>query len=176
MPYAIELFLDENADRRVRQIWAALDEHGVTSLASVPDTSYHPHVSLSVYQRGDSVEVAKALRPVLAPAVGLPMTLTPLGFFLTEEAPAFLGVLPSSRFLVLHHAVHRAMEPLVDTVWPYYQPDSLLPHCTLVSGVKDKARVAEIVARFPLPIPAFVHSAHLVELPGGHHSTPLTTA
>ncbi|MBT8227073.1 MAG: 2'-5' RNA ligase family protein [Dactylosporangium sp.] len=173
MLYAVELFLDEDADRRVRQIWAALDERGVTSLGSTPSTRYHPHVTLSVYERGDAAEVAGALRPVLATTAGLPLPLASLGFFLTEEAPAFLGVVPTSGFLGLHRAVHHAIEPLVEGIWPYYTPDGLVPHCTLAVGVADTSAVAQTVARFPLPVRATVRSAQLVELPGGQRSTPL---
>ncbi|OHV60608.1 hypothetical protein [Pseudofrankia sp. BMG5.36] len=50
MPYAIELFLDEHADRQVRQIWAALDEHGIPSLGSILNADYHPHVTFSVFR------------------------------------------------------------------------------------------------------------------------------
>lgn len=174
MPYAIELFLDDHADRLIRQIWTALDEHGLRSLGGSPDSRYHPHVSLSVYEHGDPVRVAAALRPVLAGCVGLPLTLAPLGFFLTDEAPVFLGVVPSSRLLALHHAVHRAIEPLVHGIWPHYRPDALVPHCTLAVGVADKARTVEIVQRFPVPIPASVSGAFLVETPGGLASTRLT--
>jgi hypothetical protein len=70
--------------------------------------------------------------------------------------------------------VHEAVEPLVAGIWPYYRPDALVPHCTLASGAADRAVIAEVVAAFPLPIPAHARAAHLVELPGGHVRTPLT--
>jgi 2'-5' RNA ligase len=174
MPHAIELFLDEHADHRVRQIWAALDEHGIPSLGSSPDSNSHPHVTLSVFERGNPAQVADTLRPLLTTAVGLPLTLASLGFFLTNEAPAFLGVVPSSRLLTLHRQVHEAVEPLVEDIWPYYRPDALLPHCTLAVGVTDKAQVIDVVAAFPIPIPARASAAHLVETPGGHTRTQLT--
>jgi hypothetical protein len=174
VPQAIELFLDERADQRIRQIWAALDDHGIPSLGSSARSRYRPHVTLSVFEHESPREVAEAVRPVLAPSVGLALPLEPLGFFLTGEAPAFLGVVPSARLLALHRTVHEAIEPLVDAIWPYYRPDALLPHCTLAVGVTDRARVVDIVTRFPIPIPARVSSAHLVEIPGGHPSIQLT--
>lgn len=175
MPYAIELLLDGHADQQVRQIWAALDEGGVQSLAGIPDAHYHPHVTMSVFRHGDPAEVAEATRPLLAKSVGMPLPLAPLGFFLTDEAPAFLGVVPSSRLLALHRAVHQVVAPLVDDIWPYYRPDALLPHCTLAMGVTDKAKALNIVARFATPIPAIASGAHLVEVPGGHMSIQLAS-
>ncbi|GIH21622.1 2'-5' RNA ligase family protein [Rugosimonospora africana] len=176
MPYAIELFLDERADGRVRQIWGALDTHGISSLGSIPDTHYHPHVTLSGFDHGDPTQVARALRPVLVNSVGMPLVLESLGFFLTDEAPVFFGVVPSPPLLALHHAVHQVIEPLVAGIGPHYRPGGLLPHCTLAVGVSDRARVLDVVSRFPAPIPARAAGAHLVQVPGGHHSIQLTTA
>lgn len=126
MPFAIETYLTEVADRRVRQIWRALDAHGVQSLGSIPDTDYHPHLSLVVFEHGAVARIADAVRPLLGGAMGMPLTLTPLGFFLSAEAPAFLGVVPTSRLLSVHHAVCQAVEPLVGYLWSYYRPDALL--------------------------------------------------
>jgi hypothetical protein len=173
MPYAIAFFLDDSADRRIRQIWTALDEHGIPSLGSIPDAHYHPHVTLSVFEHGNAAEVADIVRPLLATSVGLPLPLAPLGFFLTDEAPMFLGVVPSAGLVTMHHAVHHAIEPLVDGIWPYYRPDALLPHCTLAVGVTDKPQALDIVARFLMPIPARASGAHLVEVPSGRISAQL---
>jgi hypothetical protein len=173
MPYAIELFLDDAADRQIRRMWAALDEHGILSPGGVLDADYHPHISLTVFDQGDPDEIAHALRPVLAQSIGLPLPLAPLGFFLTTEAPVFLGVIPSARFLALHHVVHAVVETMAEGIWPYYRPDALLPHCTLATGVTEPARVAEIVRGFTIPVAARAASAHLVTVPGGQ-SIPLT--
>ena len=65
MPYAIELPLDERADQQIRQIWAALDEQGITSVGGIPGADYHPHVTLSVFEssRAPLAELIGALRP-----------------------------------------------------------------------------------------------------------------
>ncbi|WP_305783423.1 2'-5' RNA ligase family protein [Symbioplanes lichenis] len=169
MPYAIELFLDDEAERRVREIWAALDAAGIQSLGGIPGTDYHPHVSFSVYADGDPEAVADALAPVLGSVAGLPLPLAPLGFFLTDEAVAFLGVVPSERLLGLHRAADRVLEPLVRGIGDYYRADVLLPHCTLAVGVADRERVARVVEGFGLPIAARAERAYVVEIPGGQN-------
>lgn len=166
--FAIELFLDEEADQRVRQIWAALDREGIRSLGGDLESDYRPHVSLSVFEQGDPTEVARILRPILRGCVGLPLPLVSLGFFPPAAlVPVFLGVAPSARLLELHADVDQAIESIVDRIWPYYRPDALTPHCTLAKDVAEKAKALEIAARFALPIEARVGSAHLVEIPGG---------
>jgi 2'-5' RNA ligase superfamily protein len=167
VPFAIELYLDKEADQMVRQSWAALDAHRVRSLGSIPNADYRPHLSLTVFEDGDLTRIGGAVGALLDSAMGMPLTLEPLGFFLTPEIPAFLGVVPTARLLNVHDAVHQAVKPLVRDMWPHYRPDALLPHCTLAMQVQDKATAIEVVSRFSLPIAAHAASAHLVEIPGG---------
>lgn len=174
MPLAIELYLDDHATRRIREIWAALDEQGIRSPGSVPDTVHCPHVTLASFQSGDETRIADAARPPLAGAPGLALSLEPLGFFLSEEALAFLGVVPTSQLLDLHRAVFDAIGPHVTGLGRFYRPGVLMPHCTLATGVTDHGAVARVVSEFHTPIPAFVASAHLVELPSGKSRLPLT--
>lgn len=129
--FAVEVYLDADADARVRRIWSALDARGITSLGSIPDTDYHPHVSLAVGGDVDNSQVAEALKPRVADCRGMPLTLASVGVFLTEESPAFLAVVPTERLLALHRSVHEALQGLGADLWPYYKPGSILPHCTL---------------------------------------------
>lgn len=175
MPLAIELYLDDSADRQVRQIWAALDERGVPSPGSIPDADYHPHISVSVFDHGDTMRVAETVRPLLAEVMGLPLRLESLGFFLTSTAPAFLGVVPSMRLLHLHHDLHAAIQPMVSEIWQHYRPSALVPHCTLAMHVANKATVIDVVSRFDIPISAHAASAHLVQVPGGRSRAPLAS-
>jgi hypothetical protein len=97
----------------------------------------------------------------------MPLVLAFLGFFMTEEAVAFLGVTPSKRLLEAHHDLFPSIAPLVARYWPFYEPDHLVPHCTLAMGVADKARVIEVLSSFELPVVAHVEAVHIVEIPGG---------
>jgi hypothetical protein len=167
VPFAVELFLDERSESRVREIWSALDTHGVMSLGAMPGADYHPHVSLFAFELGDLATVEATLRSVFLAGHPVPVPLANLGFFLTGEAVAFLGVIPSGALLRLHRAVHAALSPLVRGIGGYYHPDQLLPHCTLASGIEDKAKVVDVVSGFSLPITAHSAQARLVEVPGG---------
>lgn len=176
MHHAVECYFDETADAQVRAIWSRLDAEGVTSLGGVPDTFYRPHVSLAVFETNRPDLAGSKLAPVLGPAIGLPLALGPLGFFLTEEAVAFLGVVPTRRFLDIHHRTVKHVKPLVEHFWPYYDVDNLVGHCTLAVGVHDHSRVAEIVAETTLPIPATVQSIDIVELPSGRYAMSVAGA
>jgi len=176
MHHAVECYFDETADAHVRSIWSRLDAEGVLSLGEVPDTFYRPHVSLAVFETTRPELVGSELAAVLGPAIGLRLTLGPLGFFLTKESLAFLGIVPTRRFLDIHHRTVERVKPLVEHFWPYYDIDNLVGHCTLAVGVHDHSRVAEIVAETQLPIPATVRSIDVVELPSGRCAVPVAGA
>jgi 2'-5' RNA ligase len=163
--YAVVLHFDEETDRRLREVWAALDVHGVDSVARTHGAAYRPHLTLAIIETADVARATTALRLPLARVAGLPVTLNAVGFFLTGTAPAYLGVTPTSRLLLLHEQVHAAIGDVAS--WDYYRPGSWVPHCTLAMGVTSHSAVAEVVAAaVALPLHATVSGAHLSRLPG----------
>jgi hypothetical protein len=167
LTFAVELFPDPLTDRRVRNIWSALDGRGVASAGALPGWEPHPHVSLSAFRCEDVRVVADALTPVLAVAEELPLSLSFLGFFPTPVAPAFLGVTPTAALARLHRAVHEIVARSATWIGDHYLPDALVPHCTLAVGVADLGPVTEVLSGFTLPITGRLVEARLVELPAG---------
>lgn len=167
VPIALELYLDSASDAAVRAIWSALDARGIPSLGSRDVARYSPHISLAVCESGDAAQIASLAKDEAARAVGLPVTLAALGFFLTEEAPAFLAVVPTSHLLRFHHDVFERILPAMHGSWPYYEPDGLFPHCTLAMHVTDRAAVFEVVEQSSLPIMGSVGSVNLVDVATG---------
>jgi hypothetical protein len=108
-------------------------------------------------------QAAARLRAPLANVSGLPVSMTALGFFLTNKAPAYLAVAPTTALLKLHENVHAALGAM--ETWSYYRPGNWMPHCTLAMDVACQTTVAEALGETPLPIHAVVGSAHMVELP-----------
>lgn len=161
--FAVVLHFDEFSERRVRQAWDALDEHGVPSAGSTNEPTFKPHITLAIVNTPYPEHVAVRLRGPLANVAGVPATMTALGFFLTNKAPAYLAVAPTRRLLELHDEVHTAIGDTES--WSYYQPGNWMPHCTLAMDVVCQTTVAEALADTTLPIQATVGSAHLVELP-----------
>jgi 2'-5' RNA ligase len=174
--FAIVLHFDEFSEHRIRQAWEALDQNGVPSAASTYEPGYRPHVTLGIVNTAEPEHLAVRLRRALSGVDGLPVTMTALGFFLTNRAPAYLAVAPTRRLLELHDEVHQTLGA-VDS-WPYYQPGNWMPHCTLAMDVVCQTSVAEALSDTTLPIQATVGTANLVELPpivkdpGAHRRTP----
>lgn len=161
--FAVVLYFDDFTEKRVRQAWEALDRHGVPSAASTYEAGYRPHITLAMLNTPYPEQAAARLRLPLSNVSGLPVSMTSLGFFLTNKAPAYLAVAPTTALLRLHDSVHAALGGM-DT-WSYYRPGNWMPHCTLAMDVACQTTVAEALGETPLPIHAVVGSAHLVELP-----------
>lgn len=56
--------------------------------------------------------------------------------------------------LSIHRSIHEALQGLGASLWPYYKPDSILPHCTVSMGTTDVSTTVEAVAHVGLPIDA----------------------
>jgi 2'-5' RNA ligase len=97
----------------------------------------------------------------------LSIVLSSLGFFMTAESVAFLGITPTERLLRVQRAV--AAEVLLVAVgyWNYYRPDAFVPHCTLASDVRDFAATVDVVATAALPVVATIASVGAIEVPSG---------
>jgi 2'-5' RNA ligase len=160
--FAVVLYLDEHTESRIREIWAHLDARGVPSVETDHGPSYRPHLTLAMIETSDATRVAESLHDPLAGVAGLPVTLASLGFFMTEVAPAYLAVTPTSRLLRLHEEVHAALRETA--TWAYYCPGTWVPHCTLAMGVTCPEVVNEVVDEAALPLHATITSAHVVQL------------
>jgi 2'-5' RNA ligase len=161
--FAVVLYFDDFTEKRVRQAWDALDQYGVPSAGSTYEATYRPHITLAIVNTPYPEQAVARLRLPLANVAGLPVSMTALGFFLTNKAPAYLAVAPTTALLKLHERVHSALGAM-DT-WSYYRPGNWMPHCTLAMDVTCQTTVAEALGETPLPIHATVGSAQMVELP-----------
>lgn len=161
--FAVVLYFDDFTEHRVRQAWESLDRSGVPSAGETYEEGYRPHITLAILSTPHPEQAAARLRAPLSNVSGLPVSLTALGFFLTDKAPAFLSVAPTSRLLRLHDDVHSALGAM--ETWSYYRPGNWMPHCTLAMDVACQTTVAQALGETPLPIHATVGSAHMVELP-----------
>jgi hypothetical protein len=167
MPYAIECYLDDTASQAVRRLWSLLDGADVPSLGSVAHASHEPHVSLAVFEDADVDAVCDQAQSQLHAFVGLPLTLGHLGFFLTDESPAFLAVRMTDHLSMRHRELWDAIERLVTGAWDHYRPDAFEPHCTLAMAVADRGRVANLIPNGALPLVAQVASVNVVDIHTG---------
>jgi 2'-5' RNA ligase len=166
MPFAVEMFFDESADKLVRDVWNDLARANVTS--SMIDGGYRPHITLGVFEGYTSPKFEDELRFFTEKRRVFPIKLDYLGVFPRPEGVVYFGAVVTGQLLTIHGEYTRLFAPLVTAARPYYLPGSWVPHCTLACGLSAVAIPAtvEVCSRSMLPINAEVKEIGLVEFPG----------
>jgi len=134
MVAAIELYLDVDATRRVRNLWQALEAEGVPTLASLQNERHRPHVSLAAAHRLSPEAVAAALGDADL-GVGMTLDLDFVGQFVGRVL--WLGVAPTEALLARHRLVHERLTAGGVEAWEHYRPGRWVPHCTISMRVPN---------------------------------------
>ncbi|ASW54475.1 2'-5' RNA ligase family protein [Plantactinospora sp. KBS50] len=134
MVAALELYLDTDATRRIRALWAALDAEGVQSLRSLLEQRHRPHVSLAVAPRLDPERVAEALAGATV-AAPLRLSFQYVGQFVGRVL--WLGPAPTAELLAHQRSVYERLVGAGIPVAEQYRPGHWVPHCTLSMRVPN---------------------------------------
>lgn len=169
---AIEFFLGSTADRAVREVWAALEEAGIGSLATATHGNHHPHVTLAVINelRPDVAERLASALPALPE-----LHLDAAGCFPGRRgAVVFLAVRMTPELLALHQAVHEILDRSDAGSLDQLRPGRLFPHCTVAKRVPpDRLGEAMTIARDRLPISDPAESINAVVVGGDGAVRPI---
>ena len=171
MALALEMGLDPEGDRAIRDLWSRLEQLGVPSLQGhVP--SIRPHLSLTVTDDADGL---RQHAPGLAlRGVETDIEMAAVSLFPADPPVLVLAVAPAPELVALHARVSAALAAAGVDVWPHYRPGTWLPHCTLSMGVPAEV-VADALAAClasPLPVRARLRAAALTDSVTGA-TTPL---
>ena len=176
MNFAIELWLDENAEARIRELWERIAGAGLPS--RLLEFGHTPHVSLGVCAQLDPVAFAARLGEFASREPKRHATFVSLGTFSNRQGVVFLGLIATPELLELHARFDALFVRVAREPWEYYRPGRWVPHCTLTTAL-DPSQVAaalRVCAEVPLPIQATLESVAIVENPDGkvHARIPLT--
>lgn len=168
MVAALELYFDPAATRRVRTLWAALDEAGVQSMRSLFDGKHRPHLSLTGAPELDGAAIAAALSDMdVAPPMRLQLDF--VGQFVGRVL--WLGPVPSAELLAHHAAVHERLAAAGITSSDVYRPGAWVPHVTLSMRVPHAKMAAAIrVCMDFLPIEATLTGAGVADYARGRYT------
>ncbi|MFI5839010.1 2'-5' RNA ligase family protein [Catenuloplanes sp. NPDC051500] len=161
MVAAIEMYLDTDANRRIKTLWRSLEAEGVPTMAGLLGNRHRPHVSLAAAPRLDPDVVAEALDG-LEVGTGHSLSMDFSGQFVGRVL--WLGVTPTEELLAHHRAVHERLAAAGVEVWEHYLPGRWVPHCTVSMRVPN-AQMAHAVRRCieVLPLKATVTGAAVTD-------------
>jgi 2'-5' RNA ligase len=164
MPFAVEMFFDENADRLVRKLWDGLARAKINSF--MIDGGYDPHITLGVFEGYTSPAFEDEFR-AFSKRSALPLKFDCLGIFPQPEGVIYLGAVVTEQLLSVHREFQTRFSGLMSGVRPYYLPGNWIPHCTLAYGLSMDAipRAVEVCFQCTFPLIAQVKTISLVEIP-----------
>lgn len=146
MAHSVELLLDVDADRTVRDRWDALTDAGIRSQAAHRGPSNRPHVTVAVAAAiSDAVDAELAT----AAAAMLPLRCRIGAPVLFGHDPFVLArlVVASTELLELQARIHRICLPhMTSGPFPHTCPGSWTPHVTLAR----RLRAAQLERALPL--------------------------
>jgi 2'-5' RNA ligase len=165
MPFAVEMFFDENADKLVRKVWGDLAQANINSF--MIDGGYRPHVTLGVLDGYTWPQFENEFRSFAEKRGAFPIKLDYLGVFPRPEGVVYLGAVVTEQLLFVHSEFTRHFAGLMTGVRPYYLPGNWVPHCTLAYGLSITAipPAVEVCSRCTLPLMTQIKEISLVEVP-----------
>jgi 2'-5' RNA ligase len=166
MPFAVEMFFDDDANEVVRGVWADLAQANITTL--MIDGAYRPHVSLSVFESYSSPGFQDQLRLFAKNLKPFQIKLDCLGIFPRPEGVVYFGAVVTEELLSVHCDFRARFAGLATRARAYYLPGNWIPHCTLGYGLSLDAipSAVRVCSRAMRPITAKVKEVGLVEFPG----------
>ncbi|OAB57686.1 hypothetical protein AY600_07100 [Phormidium willei BDU 130791] len=162
--YAIELYFDEVASQKVRQLWSQV---GAIASSMAKRVHSQPHLSLAVLPNADLQLLPSVLAEVAAHHSSFEIQFSSLGLFSTGGGVVFLAPVVTTQLLELHQTVHRQLHKIGSDAVAYYRPEAWVPHCTLARELSppEVLRAVEVVRNSNPFFKANVCALGLVEAP-----------
>lgn len=127
--FAIELFLDEEAELKVLGFRDAIYRDGVQPVQGLMNDK--PHVSLAVFPKVNGQKLLDVTAEFAATLTRFNFRLGAVGTFPTSDNVLFLYPVPSTRLLEIHAELHARLQHAGVASSPYYHPGNWVPHLTL---------------------------------------------
>ena len=164
MPFAVEIFFEESAELRIRDLWNALEV--VQNPSRMKAGGFRPHVTLAVfdeYAAAFETEFQTFTQDLPAFSLCFPN----LGIFPKPEGVVFFSAILSAELNAIHQAFHGRLANFLAGSRNYYQPGQWVPHCTLGIGLTDEEipPAVRLFTKEPLPLMAGARALGLVEFP-----------
>jgi len=165
MPFAVEMFFDQNADKLARDVWAALAQANITSF--MIDGGYRPHVTLGVFDRYSSPVFEHEFRRFVEGLQPLSLRFDSVGVFLRPKCVVFFAPVVTAQLLSVHDDFASRFTGLVAGPSPLCPPGRWVPHCTLAFDIAHDAipSAVAVCSQAPLSFAAKMKEIGLVEVP-----------
>ncbi len=137
MPYAVQLFFDDQTERTIQTVWNELVECDIAPYMG--ESGNRPHISLALCETLDRRVCEERIGAFAARTGPLPVSFQNLGIFPAPGAVVFVAPVVTQVLLELQRQVDKLLDGCCK--WPefeYYRPGYWIPHCTLAMEFEAK--------------------------------------
>jgi hypothetical protein len=146
MAFAIILYFDPAAEARVRSLWQALADQGISSIMS--KMGIRPHISLAAAESLDPDRACADLSKLAQHSTPILTALSAVGTFSAGQGVVYLAPVVTAEMIELHGALNARLEQAGLVLYDYYRPAVWIPHCTTaINLLPDEIGVAVQVCR-----------------------------
>ncbi len=160
MPYAVELYLDNESAEKVDKIRNKLATEGISI-----DKGAKPHISLAIFEDIEIESFVRELQMFARKIKTLNVTLSSIGMFVTENPVIYIAPTVTKELLTVHSKFQDDFEKYKNEVWDYYLTNKWVPHCTLAMNLNsiEVNKTIEICSKIRLPMKVKLDSIGLLE-------------
>lgn len=134
--YAIELFLNEEVDQYIRNIWQELSNESIdSSLNAIKEIC--PHITLAVYEDINEKDFIEEFRIFKSNFKPIDTYFDILGTF-PMTGTCFIKPTVTKELLNIHIEYHEQFKSFNKKANTYYLPGRWNPHCTLAIGLSTE--------------------------------------
>jgi 2'-5' RNA ligase len=141
---AVEMYLDAEADGRVRVQWHTLATAGAGSY--LESIGSRPHVSLAVFDELDRSRAVSALSRFVESCEPVTVSFRGVETFDQPERVIFLALAADEELAAVHAELHAFLRSMRLVSSPLYLPGRWIPHCTLAQQVPAHVFDAAVAA------------------------------
>lgn len=146
MGYSVELYFDEQSEKKIRDLWKELHDLGISKF--MHESGGRPHIALLVFDQDNCnlTLLKKTFSEFFKNKEGMELILSSLGIFPSEEGVTYLGIKPVAELLDLQEDYFNRIKDLtlMEQLWEYYIPDYWVPHCTMTMGTTAEEQLMAI--------------------------------
>lgn len=167
MGYSVELYFDEFAENKLRELWKELCDLGISKF--MHECGGRPHIALMVFDKDDcDVKLLrKTIKDFFSKKDAFELIFSSMGIFPGEEGVTFVGIKPTATLLDIQQDYFNKIKDLsiIAQLWEYYTPEYWVPHCTMTIGTtaEEQLMAIDLLRKQFRNFKATVESVALVE-------------
>ncbi len=132
MPYAIELYLDDESTAKIDKIRLEFKKNKISI-----DEETKPHVTLSIYQDIPLDIFEDKLKLFAKEIQSFKVIYSSIGIFTNDNPVIFLAPVVTLQLLDVHNKFYDFFKEYSNKAWDYYKPNQWVPHTTLCISLSE---------------------------------------